>query len=215
MHLIMFDVDGTLVDSTGFDETCFLKTAEFLFGFQISSDWDSYEYATDTGILNEIFDRYKIPGDRITLIQKFRNIFFELISEHIYSNPDCINEIKGAADFIKDLAQRENCRVAIATGGWEDTAKLKLKAAGIDITGCSFASSSDHFSREGIMKAAESMSFNGTQFESRIYFGDAYWDKKACENMDYRFILVGNRIEHEEFVQDYSNKDGLFRMLGL
>ena len=42
-HLIMFDVDGTLVDSTRFDEECFLKTAEILFGIEISSDWDSYE----------------------------------------------------------------------------------------------------------------------------------------------------------------------------
>ena len=215
MHLIMFDVDGTLVDSTSFDEDCFLKAAEILFGTEISSDWDSYEYATDIGILSETIERYEIPGDKIELVQKFRKIFLELISGYINVNPGSVQEITGASDFIKELIQREDCRVAIATGGWEETAKLKLKAADIDITGCSFASSSDHYSREGIMGKAESMAYDGIPFDSKIYFGDALWDKKACESLNYRFILIGDRFEHEESIQDYSEKDDLFAMLGL
>lgn len=215
MHLIMFDVDGTLVDSTGFDEECFLKAAEILFGVEISSDWNSYEYATDIGILSEAIDRYKIPGDEITLVKKFRKIFLELISEYINVNPGSVQEINGAESFLKDLTERSNCRVAIATGGWEKTARLKLKAAGIDITGCAFASSSDHYSREEIMRKAESMVYDGVPFESKIYFGDALWDKKACENINYRFILVGDRFEHEESIQDYSNKNYMISMLNL
>ncbi len=215
MHLVMFDVDGTLVDSTGFDEACFLKAAELMFGIKILPDWDSYKYATDIGILTEVIDRYRIPGDKNTLVQKFREIFFELISEHINHNPCSIREITGAASFLSDLSERDNCSVAIATGGWGETAKLKLKAAGIDISGFTFSSSSDHYSREGIMKAAESEASGGVQFESRIYFGDALWDKKACENLDYRFILVGDRFEYRESIQDYSHKDDIIKMLGI
>ena len=215
MHLVMFDVDGTLVDSTRFDEECFLESAKLLFGIEISPDWDSYKYATDTGILSEVIDRYKIPGDKNTIIYKFRKMFLELISDHIKDNPGCIREVKGAASFLKDLLKTKNCRVAIATGGWGETAKLKLVAAGIDITGCAFASSSDHYSREGIMKVAESMAAKNAQFDSRVYFGDALWDKKACENMSYRFILVGNRIEHEASIPDYSDKDDIFEILGM
>ena len=215
MHLVMFDVDGTLVDSTRFDEECFLKAAEVLFGIEISPDWDSYKYATDIGILTEVIDRYKIPGDKSTLIQEFRKIFFELISDHINCNPGCIFEIRGAAEFIKELLKKKECRVAIATGGWGEAAKQKLKAAGIDITDCAFASSSDHYSREGIMRVAESMAAKSDKFVSKVYFGDAPWDKKACENMSYRFILVGNRFEHEISIQDYSNKNHIFSMLNL
>ncbi len=138
-----------------------------------------------------------------------------MITEYISRNPDCIREIRGAAGLIKDLTERKNCRIAIATGGWEETAKIKLQAAGIDINGCSFASSSVHYSREGIMKKAESMASNNVQFKSRIYFGDALWDKKACEKLDYRFILVGDRFEYEDSIQDYSNKDYIISMLGI
>ncbi len=215
MHLVMFDIDGTLVDSTSFDEECFLKTSKILFGTEISSDWDSYEYATDIGILSEVIERYKIPGDKIELVQKFRKIFLELISDYININPGCIQEIKGAADFLKDLTERDNCRIAIATGGWKETARLKLEAADIDITGYAFASSLDHYSREGIMRKAESIAYDGIPFDSKIYFGDALWDKKACESLNYRFILVGDRFEHEESIQDYSDKDEIIAMLGI
>ena len=36
MHLIMFDVDGTLVESFGFDETCYLKADDEVIGEKIS-----------------------------------------------------------------------------------------------------------------------------------------------------------------------------------
>ena len=215
MHLVMFDVDGTLVDSTGFDEACFLRAAELMFDIKILPDWDSYKYATDIGILIEAIERYRIPGDRDTLVKRFREVFLELISGHIHDNPGCIREIPGAADFLRDLSERENYSVAIATGGWGETAKLKLKAAGVDISGCTFASSSDHYSREGIMTAAESAASGDVQFESRIYFGDAPWDKKACKNLNYRFILVGERFEHKEMIQDYSDKEYIIAMLGV
>jgi phosphoglycolate phosphatase-like HAD superfamily hydrolase len=138
-----------------------------------------------------------------------------LISEYVGGCPGCISEIPGASEFLEDLRERKNCRVAIATGGWEETAKLKLKAAGVDIKDCAFASSSDHYSREGMMRAAESMASNGVTFRSRTYFGDALWDKKACENMDYRFILVVNRFDHKESVKNFSDKDYIIAMLGI
>lgn len=65
------------------------------------------------------------------------------------------------------------------------------------------------------MRKAESMAYDGTPFHSKIYFGDALWDKKACENINYRFILVGNRFEHAESVRDYTDKDDLIAMLGI
>ena len=33
--------------------------------------------------------------------------------------------------------------------------------------------------------------------------------------MNYRFILVGDRFEHEDSIHDYSNKDDLITMLGI
>lgn len=215
MHLIMFDIDGTLVDSFKFDEECYLEAAESVLGIKVSPDWDNYEHATDAGVLNELIDRYKIPGDKIQIQHNFKNVFIDLVTEYIGKNPGNIREIDGAGSFIQYLRNQENCRVAIATGGWEETAKLKLEAAGIDVARCAFSSSSDCVSRIDIMRAAELKSSSESPFISKTYFGDASWDKKASQALNYRFFLVGNRIEHRNQIKDFKDMESILGMLNL
>ncbi len=78
MHLVMFDIDGTLVNSYGFDEVCYLKAAQMILGVDISPKWEEYLYATDVGILDEAIDRYKISGNRTVIHQEFRTVFTDL-----------------------------------------------------------------------------------------------------------------------------------------
>jgi hypothetical protein len=201
----MFDIDGTLVNSSGFDEECYLKTAEIVLGKKISSNWNEYTNSTDAGILNEIIDMYSIPGDKKQIHRDFKQVFVNLVSEYISKNSSSIREIMGASRFIKYLKHHSNTKVAIATGGFEETAKQKLKAAGINSQDCAFASSSDHYSRTEIMKIAESRAYAGIPFRSKSYFGDAIWDRKASAQLNYRFILVGNRIHWNDQIDDYQN----------
>ena len=215
MHLIMFDIDGTLVNSSEFDEVCYLKAAQIVLGVEISSNWEDYTFATDAGILDEAINRYSFSGKKKDIHVKFKQVFAKLISEYIASNPDDVQEVEGASQFLQHLFTLDNVRVAIATGGWEETAKLKLKAANIDFYGCAFASSSDHYKRTEIMNIAESRASGAIPFKSKTYFGDASWDKKASKILNYRFVLVGNRIDHEMQIDDYKNKENVLNMLGL
>jgi len=215
LHLIMFDIDGTLVNSFGFDEECYLKTTETVLGIKISSNWSEYEHTTDAGILDEAIDRYKIPGDKKQIQQRFKKVLIDLVSEYISTHPHSVSEIEGAASFFRYLCRREDCKVAIATGGWKETAKLKLEAAGIEVDGCAFASSSEYASRVDIMEAAESKASSNIPFKSKTYFGDASWDKEASEFLNYRFILIGNRIEHINQIKDFKDINTIISMLGL
>jgi len=211
----MFDIDGTLVNSFKFDEECYLKAARVVLGVEISSNWDDYKHATDVGILYEAIGRYKIQGQKHLIHQKFRKVFIGLITEYIDNNPKSVHEIFGAARFIRYLCKQKNVRVAIASGGLEETAKLKLKAAGIDINGCAFASSSEHHTRTEIMRMAESKASLGATFKSKTYFGDALWDKKASKSLGYRFILVGDRIKHKNQITDFKDMKSILAMLNL
>lgn len=199
----MFDIDGTLVDSYGFDEECYLKAAEIVLGFKMPKDWGAYKHSTDAGILEEAIEKYNVPGDKVEIQKRFKEVFIGLISEFIESNPDRVKEIEGANCFIQYLIKQDNCRLAIATGGWEETAKLKLSAAGIDVNGCSFSSSSEFRSRVEIMASAESKTGSNVPFESRIYFGDGPWDREAAKRLNYEFILVGDRFEHENQILNF------------
>jgi beta-phosphoglucomutase-like phosphatase (HAD superfamily) len=52
MHLVMFDIDGTLTETMKVDEECFVRSFMDVFGFSdIDTDWSHYRHTTDSGIL--------------------------------------------------------------------------------------------------------------------------------------------------------------------
>jgi len=209
----MFDIDGTLVNSSKFDEYCYIQTAKELLGIEIPADINEFKHATDSGILDEIIDRFNVPGDKNQIHETFKKNLLKNMTEQITCNTDRIEEIKGASKFLKYLQGLDHVKIAIATGCWEETARLKLDAANIDITGLPFASSSDHYIRTEIMKLAESRVMDSISFQSIIYFGDAVWDFEASNELGYEFMLVGNRIEHEKQIDDYQRIDEIMSLL--
>lgn len=215
MHLIMFDIDGTLVNSSKFDEDCYFQTAKDLFGVDIPTDINEYKHATDSGILDEIIVRFEIQGDIERLKKKFIKTFNERIFEYISDNADKVDEIRGASEFLTYLKTLDNIKIALATGCWEETARLKLSAANIDITGVPIASSSDHFIRIEIMKLAEHHAMDSAPFESKSYFGDARWDLKASKELGFKFILVGKRFENVHQIDDFQKVDDIMNILNL
>jgi hypothetical protein len=91
--------------------------------------------------------------------------------------------------------------VSIATGGWKESAILKLNSAGIKYSSIPLASSNDHYSRIEIMKlAAERASTN--QYPC-TYFGDGAWDKEACNYLGYNFVLVGSKFKHNPCINNF------------
>ena len=57
MHLVMFDIDGTLVDSAGFDSELYVEAVRSVLNVEIDSDWNAYEHVSDSGILEEVLGR--------------------------------------------------------------------------------------------------------------------------------------------------------------
>ena len=49
MHLVMFDIDGTLTETMKADEECFVRSFKAVFGFaDINTDWSHYPRTTDS-----------------------------------------------------------------------------------------------------------------------------------------------------------------------
>lgn len=208
----MFDIDDTLVNSIEFDGSHYVNAVQSVIDAAIDTDWASYQNVTDSGILNEILDRQGIHTDRNRIHQEVKKRFTRLVQSHLYNKP--VKEVLGASAFLQKLRERNDICLAIATGGWEETAKLKLDSAGIDYSGIAFASASDHVSRIGVMKVAESRCLTN-EFASRSYFGDAIWDQKATQLLQFNFIQVGDKINHTQQISDFQPSDHIWAMLGL
>lgn len=204
----MFDVDGTLVESYEFDERCYVDAVQSVLGHRIDTDWSNYSHISDAGILHQHLARHDLLERKNELQHAVKAAFIANISASLQQT--AVQAVLGAADFIKFLGQQSNVTLSIATGGWGETARMKLLSAGIDITGIPLCSSNDHYSRADIMRLAAQQA--GVTVEHRVtYFGDADWDKQACEQLGLNFVLVGNRSTHHQRIPDFSDITTAYR----
>jgi len=207
----MFDIDGTLVESYDLDTKLFCQSVKEVTGIALDADWGRYRNVTDSGILQEAFEVHGISDQRNTE-DKIKQVFVKKLKLAIASEP--IQEVSGAKSFLSLLVSMSNVVVSIATGGWYESAVLKLNSAGIDVSFLPIASSNDHVSRTEIMKCAASKATGGKVYPC-TYFGDGSWDKKACAQLGYNFVLVGNRVSHEQQITCFRSSDEALSYIGL
>ncbi|ADK84992.1 Haloacid dehalogenase domain protein hydrolase [Desulfarculus baarsii DSM 2075] len=212
MHLVMFDIDGTLVQSTGFDSDCFQSSVRDVLGTHIDPNWGRYTHVTDDGVLGQILDEHNVREGRERIFGSVKELFIQRIANHIAEHG--VRPVPGAREFLAALAARDDVRLALATGGWLQTAELKLRAAAIDYAEIPIATSDDHYSRVKIMETAALRGGCG-QCVSKTYFGDADWDMKASAKLGYNFVLVGNGFAYGQSIADYTDIGGILALIGL
>ena len=208
----MFDIDGTLISSNDFDTVCYQAAVQDVLGIPIDTNWGKYPHVTDSGVLSHIIEDLRLQSERDLIVASVKERFLNRITSYLTNHE--VSPIRGAQGFLAHLKNRYDVNVAFATGGWLESAMLKLEAAGIAVTGIPVASSSDHFSRIEIMKIAESRAGH-CHYESKTYFGDSPWDLNASEELGYHFVLVGNSIEYERTISDFTAIDDILAYIGL
>ena len=215
MHLVAFEIDGTLVDSDEFDAELYVQAVRNVLGVSIDRDWDRYDNVTDSGILEQILNENDYPKSRVDIHFKVRTELLSLTESFLAKRPGTLREINGARELIENLKSRMAVAVAIATGGWEETAKLKLQGIGLNLDELAVATASDATSRIEIMKIAETRSLNGRIATKKTYFGDGIWDKKASEELNYDFIGVGAGVKHHTIIADLCDHAAIIEQLGV
>ena len=211
----MFDVDGTLVDSAGFDAALYAEAVWSVLGADVDQTWASYRNVTDSGILEEVLEQRGglDPGaiEEIRLGVKRR--FVDSVRDYLGANATLIREIAGARALLDALRAMPGVSVAIATGGWAETARLKLRAIGVETEGLGFASASDAVARTKIMQLAEQRALRGAAAITRTYFGDGPWDERASAELGYRFVAIGRGVAHEPRFDDFSDREAILECL--
>jgi len=201
MKLIIFDIDGTILDSVKADDKCFIQTFEELYQIDLANaDWNDFENVTDAGLTIEIFEKWlkRVPAqEEIDAIKvHFRNLLVAHMSQ--------FTEIENALSFINLLSIKSEFEIGFATGGWRETAELKCNSVGLNLNDFIFRSSNDHFNRAKIIELVikDALAKNRfTEFESIVYFGDGIWDFKTTNELGIDFIGV-----------DFKNNGKLIKM---
>ena len=201
MRAIIFDIDGTLLQSMAVDCEIFDRSIEAILGpVRFRDAYNDYENITDRGIVEELMtDNGRSPDSDV--VCSIRSKFVSELSNHIeISGP--FAEIPGASEFLYRLSIEADTRVSIATGCWRESALLKLESSGIELDNIPIATCDDSPSRAEIMQAA--LARIGDSFDSITYFGDAQWDVEACQVLGWNFVAVGPDLRGLESYDGFS-----------
>lgn len=193
-------MDGTLIESMAIDSRLYFSSITAVLGpVEFRESLNDYDNVTDSGIISQLVDDNKLhlESNAIHLIQ---TLFVGGLAEHIQAaGPFPV--IRGATRIIDRLRRSEGYCVAIATGGWRKSALLKLETSGFHFEGIPIVSCDESPSRTEIMSIA--LARLGSNFESVTYFGDAEWDRRACEALGWSFVAVGPELGGIESCDGY------------
>jgi HAD superfamily hydrolase (TIGR01549 family) len=191
--LIIFDIDGTLCDTREIDARCHIEAFEAVTGRSLATvDWSLYPEATSAAIVQDLLSEMGIQNSAETEQRILEEFIARLRAEGLVK-PESFRPLEGAIELFEDLGGRENYKIAIATGDWDVSAKLKLRRAGFKTDSVPFASSSDTRRRADIISLAALRA--GVEVSDAVYVGDGLWDIKAAQELGMRFVGVGS--DHE------------------
>jgi phosphoglycolate phosphatase-like HAD superfamily hydrolase len=223
MHLVVFDIDGTLTDTNLVDGQCYWRAVSEVFGLsQEQPDWSDFRHVTDVGIAAELCLRHFRRPPRRAEIESISRRLTGLLELALGRKDPSELQIPGASEILSVLGKSSDFAVALATGGFRRSAELKLRRASLPLT-WSLASSNDASAREQILRIAAKLAAekDATQFARFTYIGDGVWDAKAARELGWRFIGIGsgeqaNRLRQagvEIVVPDYRRTEAFVRLL--
>jgi beta-phosphoglucomutase-like phosphatase (HAD superfamily) len=214
---VLFDVDGTLCDTSLVDDLCYRQAAAA--ALQITpeeADWSHAPHRTDSGIARWLWQRYRNrPPTREERVA-VRRAFVRRLEEERLANPERFRCISGAPRFVEDL-RRFNVRVGIGTGGWRPSAELKLAASGLD-PALLHATADDHETRDEIFLLAWSRAMDGSaRPATTLLIGDSICDVDTARRLGWRFLGIASDEARERLqeagavsiVPDYAGLDAL------
>lgn len=208
MHLVMFDVDGTLCDTHAIDQEIYFQAIKDILEIERPESLINFTHLTDPGILTEMVMNSFERDITTKEYNAVRDHFSDVIMDHLMENPSLSAEIPGALKLFNALNDSPDVMVAIATGGWGPTACFKLATAGFEIEKVTMASSDDDFDRIEIMKTCHDRAQKRAKvqkFDSITYVGGGAWDEMATETLNWRFIGVGERIKDtKNWLEDFT-----------
>jgi phosphoglycolate phosphatase-like HAD superfamily hydrolase len=190
--IIVFDVDGTLVDSNSVDYQCFVAAIQQVIGIELrDTHWVGFTEITARAVIEQLLpdtnpEEVRRIGRRVQADNLHR-----LQAAHA-ANPAAYQPTPGALHAIARLRQTPGVSVALATGDWHDTISFKLIAAGFDVADISMATSSDHAARADIIRLAVARA--GRSLADAVYVGDGPWDLRATQQLGIPFIGVGRKV---------------------
>lgn len=195
MRLVLFDIDGTLLNTGGVGRWSMQRALRAVFG---SPGNPSYRYdgKTDKQIVRDVM---RLEGHSDAHIDARMNdliaLYLQGLREGIESRKYDVRPLEGVVEILDALEERDDVVLGLLTGNVEEGARAKLTAAGIDPDRFRVnAFGSDHEHRPELpaiarRRAGESLGLDLTG-EKLVVIGDTPADIECGRELGARAIGV-------------------------
>ncbi|HET9225295.1 MAG TPA: HAD family hydrolase [Thermoanaerobaculia bacterium] len=125
MRLILFDIDGTLLECGPQVRMIMSATIKEIFGTTGSIDWFDFAGRTDPGIVLDVLkDAGLEERDIVSRIPEVKEKYAVRLEKEL--DGQRMRLLPGVSDLLESLAQREDIVLGLVTGNWEPGARTKL-----------------------------------------------------------------------------------------
>jgi phosphoglycolate phosphatase len=125
MRLILFDIDGTLLECGPQAREILSATLEDVYGATGSIDWFDFAGRTDPGIVLDVLkDAGLDERDILERIPEVRAKYAARLEERLDAGR--MRLLPGVSGHLEALAQRDDVVLGLVTGNWEPGARTKL-----------------------------------------------------------------------------------------
>jgi phosphoglycolate phosphatase-like HAD superfamily hydrolase len=219
-RLILFDIDGTLVDTAGAGRRALEQVFHDRFGVDAATqDTSRVRFAgmTDIRIFESLAEVSGIPPERFVAALPALSKDYLQALEGEMGRPDPRRRIlPGIVPLLETLSRRADARLGLVTGNLEAGARIKLEPFGLNpyFPGGGFGS--DHPDRREVARKAwvELVNISGIPFPASCVtvVGDTEHDVDCARANGFRAIAVESGWVSRE-VLEASGPDALFRDL--
>ena len=125
MRLILFDIDGTLLECGPQAREILSATLQEVYGATGSIDWFDFAGRTDPGIVLDVLKDAGIgEQDILDRIPEVREKYAARLEERLDAGR--MRLLPGVPEHLEALAQRDDVVLGLVTGNWEPGARTKL-----------------------------------------------------------------------------------------
>ena len=125
MRLILFDIDGTLLECGPQAREILSATLQEVYGATGSIDWFDFAGRTDPGIVLDVLkDAGLEERDIVSRIPEVKEKYAVRLEKEL--DGQRMRLLPGVSDLLESLAQREDIVLGLVTGNWEPGARTKL-----------------------------------------------------------------------------------------
>lgn len=222
---ILFDIDGTLLNTHGAGRRAFSSALKATTGIEDDLLHIRFAGATDLDLLQALMSHHQISFSKELAAQFFEHLHKDL-KKTVQEEP--VEIFKGVSELLDTLNAHPLVRLALVTGNTEMGAQIKLEAAGLDHHFRIGAFGREHADRCKLAAMALDRLQSGIHSDEEIdrvfLIGDTPSDISAAHSIEAECIAVatgGYNVDElqkagaDYVLYDLSDTDCVLALMGL